>query len=246
MSKMSKHEAKTPDQVTQNLQTAFQWSIGHSQAVIGLIAVILLGGLAYSGYQWNVDRTEASIQEDYYQIEREYVAKKEAFTAAKPAAASGDLEKDFGPVVQKLEALLERAPKSRAASMSALLLSEIYSQYKQVDKGLAALKKATQRKDLLSIFVIDRLAGLLADQGDCKTALTTWDQALEIKSAQFMRADIKLKKGLCFESLNDRTQAQQMYTQAREGTGATGKLAEKYLHLLGGAAALPAQTDKKN
>lgn len=243
MSKISKQDLKSPDQVTQNLRSAFSWSVGHSKIVLAVLAVLVLGGLGYNGYQWNLEKAENNIQEDYYTIERDYVSKKEAFATGKPAAATGDLEKDFGTIVQKLETVIDRHPSSRAALMSSLLLSEIYTQYKQTDKGLAALKKAAPRRDLLSIFVIDRLAGLLADQGDCKTAITTWDRALEIKSSHFLQADIKLKKGLCFESLNDKTQAQQMYTQAREASGATGKLAEKYLHLLGAA---PAKTDQKN
>jgi hypothetical protein len=45
---------------------------------------------------------------------------------------------------------------------------------------------------------------------------------------------VKLKSGLCYETLKDLVRAEQMYTEAKneDQESATGRSAEKYLRLL--------------
>lgn len=260
--KLTKDDVKNPDLMTQELRAGFSWSVNHSKTVFGALGVFIIGGIIYSAMGYFSTKTENQIQEKFYQVEREYLAKKEKFEAAEkpeapaPAAdknsknkaaaatpakvdksadkASGDLEKDYGFAVKGFQQVIEQAPGSRAARMSALMLSEIFEKYNQKQKGLEGLQKVQVSSDLLSGLIQDRMAGFQADQGDCKAAIGSWDKILSRKELSFMAAEVKLKKGLCFETLKDFTQAQAMYTQAKEGdaNSAVAKRAEKYLRLL--------------
>jgi tetratricopeptide (TPR) repeat protein len=160
--------------------------------------------------------------------------------------ASGEVSQDYGKVVSGFESVINKDPKSNAALMAALNLADIYSSYQQSEKALSHLEQVKPNKNLLSAMVLDRKAALKADSGDCKTAVGIWDQVLNLKASEFMASEIKLKKGLCFEAMNDFTQAKAMYMQAKvskEGEQPTpiAKTAEKYLHLLASKEAIKNQ-----
>lgn len=266
--KISKEEAKSKDVMTQELQKGFTWSVQHYKLVLGFLGAFILAGSVYSGINFLNNKKEAKVQESFYQIEKDYLAKKEKFeAAAKPEPtknekangqakappptkpedkATGDLDKDYGGTVKGFHSVIDESPGSRAARMSALMLTEVYLQYGQKDKGLETLKKVGLENDLLSVLIEDRKAGLLAEQGDCKSAISTWDRLLANKETSFMAAEIKLKKGLCFESLKDYNQAGAMYNQAKEldSNSPVAKRAEKYLRLLPTLASTPSSTSK--
>jgi tetratricopeptide (TPR) repeat protein len=276
--KLTKEDLKNPDLMTQELRAGFSWSVNHSKTVFGIIGVFIVGGLIYSAVGYFSNKSENQIQEKFYQVEREYLTKKEKFEAAEkpetqapPAAdknaknkkteketakvdktadkSTGDIEKDYGSSVKGFQQVVNQAPDSRAARMSALMLSEIYEKYNQKAKGLEILQKVQTSSDLLSGLIQDRVAGFQADQGDCKSAIGTWDKILSHKEFSFMVAEVKLKKGLCFETLKDFTQAQAMYTQAKESgeaNSAVAKRAEKYLRLLPTGQLTAQPTESKN
>lgn len=241
--KIDKHDVKNPDALTQELKKGFAWSVQHSKMVAGAAAAFIFIGTAYSAFSYFMHSQEAKLQEKYYLTEKEYYSIKEKFEAPAPLAnkdlktqtttvkATGDLEKDYGTVLTAWNNLIAEKPGSRAAMMAALHVSDIYSQYKKNDLALASLSKIQPKKDLLSALILDKKASLQAEGGDCKAALTTWDQILNNKKYDFMSAELKLKKGLCYETLNDTAQALAMYTQARDSdaNSPTAKTAEKYL-----------------
>lgn len=258
--KLTKNDLKK-DVVTEELQKGFVWTTKHVTAVAIFLAGFMLVGAGYSAVNYFSNKKEEQSQETFYQVEREYLAQKAKFDqfekeSAKPketkaaknakeqvketdkepggVKASGDLLQDYGSVVAGLEQIISANPSSKAAAMASLTVSEIYSKYAVPAKAIASLDKIPAGADLLNLLVLDRKAGLKADSGDCKAAIGVWDQILNQKTAKFMSADLKLKKGLCFESLNDIAQAQAMYTQAKEGNAQSPvvKNAEKYLLLL--------------
>lgn len=253
--KLTKSDVQA-DKVTQELRKGFDWATHHTQIVVIGLAGFLLIGAGYSAYTYFNSKKEADIQEAYYLTERQYLDLKTKFEASEdvkkadakvdpkaaptpaPLKASGDLNKDYGNVVQGFSSVIEKSPNSKAARMAALTLADIYSSHNQKDQALQVLDKTKPESDLLSAMVLDRKATLKADLNDCKGAIALWDDVLKIKKSEFMASEIHLKKGLCFESLNDLTQAQAMYTQAKsapkEGApvSATSKTADKYLRLL--------------
>jgi tetratricopeptide (TPR) repeat protein len=247
--KLTKEDLKN-DAMTQELRKGFTWSVKHYRIVIGFLAAFIVVGIGYSIKEIVANNKESSAQEKYFQAEKKYLTQKESLEVKdedstdkplnkkdkKPVAlpavkASGDIDKDYGPAITDFQAVIKDAPNSKGARMAALLLSEVYSQYNQKPKGLDALKALPLGQDLLSILILDRIATLSADQGDCKAAITDWDKILKLKESAFIAGEVKLKKGLCFESLKDFAQAQAMYNQAKDtdSKSAIGRRAEKYL-----------------
>lgn len=243
MKKYSKEDLKSPDIATQELQQGFGWMVRHGKLVgLLLFAFVVLGG-AVSIFQIVSENKESGLQEQYFKIEKEYTQKKESFAPPAPgekapatpaAKATGDLAKDYADLNVKFEALIQQSPESKAAAMSALLVSELYTSYQQKQKALDAVSKFKGSGFLLATLVQDRKAGLQADLGDCKGALATWDALLANKSAAFMASEVKLKKALCYENLKDFAQAQTMYKQIMDAdkNSTLAKSAEKYLQLL--------------
>ncbi|MEZ0392581.1 MAG: tetratricopeptide repeat protein [Pseudobdellovibrionaceae bacterium] len=252
MKKVDSKELKSPDKLQQELQKGFQWSAQHSK----LVGVLLLGfvvvGAGISAKSYLDEKKESELQSKYYVIEKKLFDKKSAFQVAEAAAArkdnktppppnaeksSGDFEKDYGPIATEFSTLIQEAPQSKAAKMAALNLSDIQLEYSKNQEALELLKKVeTGKKDLLSGMVQTQLGTVQADLNDCGSALSTWSQVLNNASAKPLHAAVKLKQGLCYESMKDFAKAEQMYTEAKTGEGegetATARTADKYLRLL--------------
>lgn len=259
--KFTKEELKSPDQVQKTLRQGFVWTTGHSKIIIAAIAVFIVVGLAVGIGGHISESKEQAQQEKYFGVEKQYakikagfeeVARAEAAAAQakdKKAAppvdlskkASGDITKDYGTVLQGFEALIAEAPKSKAAQMAALHVSEIYVNYKQDDKALETLNKieaGVNKKDVLASLVWMQMGNILANKGDCKTAVTKYQSIADTKTLAFARDEAKLRMGLCYESMNDTAKAEQLYTEVSKNEDpattdfAASREAQKYLRLL--------------
>ncbi len=249
--KIDKHEARTPDALSETLQEGFKWSTQHSQ-MLGLAvgAFILIGG----GYSiWSVlsANKEAELQTAYYKIEKQYLEKKSKFeegAKATPEAkadakseklvATGDLEKDYGPEIKGFQDFVSNNNSSKAALMAALNLSEIEVNYQKPSEALEALKKVESHasgNDLLSALVMNQMGNLYSETQDCKSAVDKWKKVITNDKAKFLHEEARLRSGLCYETLNDNTKAEEMYTQLMQGQNqdsVISRTAEKYLRLL--------------
>lgn len=253
MKKIDSKELKSPDKLQQELQKGFQWTTQHSKLVGLLLIGFLVVGAGLSAKSYLDEKKEAELQSKYYQAEKKLVEKKNAFQAAQAQAdapkpkkgekapepagvkASGDFDKDYGPVATELNKIIEEAPKSKAAKMAALNLSDVQAEYGKNEDALNTLKKVSAgSKDLLLGLVHTQMGTIQANMNDCQSALGTWDQVLSNAKAISMHSSVKLKQGLCYESMQDFTKAERLYTEAKaeQGDSPTAKAAEKYLRLL--------------
>jgi tetratricopeptide (TPR) repeat protein len=252
--KISKKDLKAPDQFHAELIKGFQWTTSHSQAVLGLVAVFVIAGAVYSGVTYFKSEKENTVQQKYYTFERQYTEKKAGFDQAlmqkdkkdpkapPVEAASGDLQKDYGTVVEGFESVLKEYPKTRGGQMAALNLSEIYANYKKNDDALRVLKAVEPglgASEMLTALVYSQMGNIYADQNDCKQAIEQWQKIVDSKKLAFAQNEAKLRMGVCYESLNDLSKAEQMYTEASKKDEATpgddmsaSRDAEKYLKLL--------------
>lgn len=251
---LSRDDVRKPDQVTAQLKRGFTWTTQHSTAVSIAAGLFLVAGLIWAvwGYWQNSQETE--LQEKYYEIERNYLQTKEKFDQYRatantppnpqnPAAGpqgtkpSGDLQQDYGSVIPAFEALIQSAPKSQAAAMSALSLAEIYQAYDRHAQALEALKLAGDVKGTLGALVRLETGTQLANTGDCTGAITQWNSILNQKSAAFLAPQTKLKIAICSESLGQTAQAEDYYKQviADAKETAAGRNAEKFLRQLKGS-----------
>lgn len=250
MKKIDKKDLKSPDKFQQELQKGFQWTTQHSKLVgLGLLAFFVVGA-GISAKSYLDGRAESEIQAQYFQAEKKLIDKKTAFQAGKdqtldpkkktpetPAGekATGDFDKDYGSVAADLTKIIDQAPKSKAAKMAALNLSEVQVEYQKLPEALTTLKKvSTSSHDLLSGLVQMQLGTVQADSNDCNSAVTTWSQVISNSDAKALHSAAKLKSGLCYETLKDLGKAEKFYTEAKneDKDSATARAADKYLRLL--------------
>lgn len=247
MSNVTHEQAKKPDAVTEQLKRGFEWTTTHSSIAVAVAGgiLVILGG--YFGLQsWSL-HNEEKLQGELFNIEREYLVKKEAFDQAEatpastdpkveapPAKATGDISKDYADIPQKLTAFVDRNVGTTAGGMAALYASEVFINYKQPEPAIAVLQKANVTKGLVGSLNQNRLASLLADKNDCAAALGIWTQMIKSTDNAFLSAEIKLRMGLCAESTGDKAQAEKLYQEvaAAAKDGGNGKLAEQLLRLM--------------
>jgi len=210
-------------------------------------AAILVGLLVLTGFVlkgWWHGREERKAQESYYAVEAKFTKVKEGFDRAKmralmpslpkddktpqPAAATGDIEKDYGPVLRDLEKIAQTHAGTAAGAQAAILAAETYLNYGRPDQAAAvagAASKSMSSGSLLGALVNVQYGSALAAKGDCEQAVKAWDQVLGNKAAKYLHADVSLREGLCYEQLNNATKALEMYQKTLAEAGAESPLA---------------------
>lgn len=246
MKEISKAEAKAPDIVTSELKAGFTWTVQHSKLVMVLCLVFLGVGGAVAGLNFVDDKKETALAEKFYIQEKQYLELKEQFEMGEkktpanpenkvtPKIATGDLEKDYGPVVQGFSGIVNEAPKSKAAALAAMSLVEVYQKYQKTQESVDVLKKAQGASGVLGYLVKQELGTQLANLNDCKGASDVWSALLSDKKAEFLEASLKLKLGLCAENMGQKDQAKKYYQEITEKfkESASAKTAEKLLRVL--------------
>lgn len=261
--KLDKNEVKSPDQVKKGLEIVMQW-LQKNIAVVGAVfLVFIVSGLAWSVWGYMSAQKELKLQSEVALAEKDYFEKKNKFKeAARQAelkkqtppvkdnkkseekdetAATGDLQKDYGSLVETFSGIVDKNPNSKAASMSALYLAEIYTEYKMPEKAMQALEKVSARKtkDVLAALVLNKKAGLMADQGECSKAVDVWQNLSGQKQLNYIHDEAKLRMALCYEKMNETSKAEQLYTELSskmsddpEMDRSVAEDAKKYLRLL--------------
>jgi predicted negative regulator of RcsB-dependent stress response len=257
---MDKKTLKKPDLLQAELQKGFRWSTQHSKIVLGVFGICFLAGAGIAGSSYLSEKNEEKIQAKYFAAEKAFLEKKQGFAAAlaeekrlagnkdakaktKPIEAnpaigpkaSGDYEKDFAAVATPMEQIISEAPHSKAAKMAALNLAQVQIQYKKFDSAKKSLSSvADNSKDLLGAMVQSELGTLLANENNCKEAISYWEKIASNKKAEFMHSPVQLKMGLCYEAMNENSKAEEIYSKVKEQEkdSSVGRSADKYLRLL--------------
>lgn len=202
--------------------------------VAGLIAIAVVAGIGFVGWQMLGERREKSAQEAFYMVEKDYSAKREKYDQAKYAAlsggkvdemvkagtaaiASGDLAKDYGTTVDGLENFAKDHKGTTASVQAALLAAETRLQYKQPDQALSTLEtsvKATKANSLIGALARMAAGNAQAASGKCDQALKSWEEVLGAKDLSFLHSEAALRAGLCLEKSGDKPKAIEMYRKA--------------------------------
>ena len=259
--KITKTDAKTPDQVTQSLKQGFVWTTAHSKMILGGMGAFIALGAIFSTVNYLSQRKEKTQQEKYYVLEKNYLDKKRGFeefeqaelmkaTAKDPKKLpeidiskkpTGDFNKDYGSIISGFEQFISEYPGGHAAQMAALNLSEIYASNKKLDEAFSSLEKVEKsldKNDMISALVWMQMGNLLANKKDCKGAIEKWQNLLNNKTLSFSHGEAKLRMGLCYESLNEVAKAEEIYNDLGNNSSLSGgnpevaREAKKYLRLI--------------
>lgn len=249
---MDPSKKQKTDVVTAELQRGFEWTTQHTTLVVSLLAVMLIGGGGFTAWKMISESKEKDLQAKYYDLEAVVNKKRADFEMAKnpqpgqPAPTgvtkpSGDLAKDYGDVTQSLAEFVRQHPKSAAGSMAALNLASLQTEYNQSAEAIQTLKTVDTQKNLLGALVRMELATQLANSGNCPEAVTMWKDLTSLDSAKFLKAEAKLKMGLCAETQGDVAQAQSIYKEVESEfkESAAGRSASQYLRLLSSKSETP-------
>lgn len=225
----------------------------HTKTIGAVLGVIVVSAAVWTGMTSYKLKAQKSLQSQYSLIEYQFNKQKELFERGRnpppapqknedgtipaplpSAKASGNIDQDYGKVVNDLNSFLEKNPQSPAGAMAGLRLAGIYSEYQKSQEAAAVLEKVKYDKALLGALVKVELGTQKANLGQCAEADKIWKTVNTNGTDSFLKPEISLKQGLCAESAGEMAKAEQLYREATE-TGAdteAGRTAQKYLRLL--------------
>ncbi len=200
----------------------------HKTVVITVVAAIAVGGIGYAANGAIKSRAELKAQNAFFPIEKSYTEKREKFDQAKFAdltgqkaegavKATGDLAKDYGTLVEDLEAFAKSHAGTAAGAQAAMLAAETRMSYNQADLAgstLDSLVKETKSSNLMGGLIRMANGNAWAQAGKCDQAVKAWEQVLATKEISFLHGEAALRSGLCLEKSGDKTKAAEMYRKA--------------------------------
>lgn len=245
--KVTKEEAKKPDAFLAEGRHFLDYVEKHTKSIGVALLVFIAFGVGVSLFEYFGKQKEMKAQDAYFQVEKSYLKLRDGFDRAQalitnppkeapkeaPKAASGDIEADYGTVINGFKIVLAEQKGSKAAQMAALNLYEIYSNYGKHAEAEAVLADVRGDKGLMGNLISVAYGTALANKGDCTKAIDAWQSVLSDKQASFLHEDLKIRMGICYESSGNLEKAKEMLEGARaKPDSQVGKLSEKYLRAL--------------
>lgn len=212
------------------------------KVILGLFIALIVGGSIWAYMDSVKKANEQKAFNDLYKITKIYEEKRANYAEAKAqkeakdkaknekdktaakdekkkdlTPATGELEKDYPEVVGQLENFLAKNLGKNASGEAALVLSEIYSEYKQDGKGAEALDKVIGkwgRKDILFYVMSMRAGDLYATVDNCDKAVKAWTNVANSES--FISAQAQLKNGVCLQKLGRTDEAKIWFNKIKD------------------------------
>tara|TARA_B110001454_G_C12723308_1_gene436513 strand:+ start:55566 stop:56510 length:945 start_codon:yes stop_codon:yes gene_type:complete len=237
---ISDRELAKQDGFQQKLTLAFDWIVANKVIVILLVGVVAFSSLGYVIYGQVKRGAQMKIQDQYYVIEKDYLkiktdfddaerqAQQEAAKAAdknkkdkkdtepKPEPkkqASGDLDKDYGAVVARFTELHSANPKLVPGKVTALVLADIYWEYKKLDLAAQVLEKSLESspKTLVDYMILKKWSATQLSLGQFDQVIKKNQSVMGSNKYPFMNSYFKLQTGLAYEGLKQYDQAEAQY-----------------------------------
>lgn len=244
--KISKEELRSPDAFVKTMEQGYSFTTRYGKPIASLLVVVLVMAIGVVVTNFLKERKENSAAQALYQPQSSYKklqdqyqqAKAQADPAAKvdpkvakPVAATGDLQKDYGTVIPGFESVIKEHSGTVAAGQAAVYLASIYQEHGKLDEAKAALEQPLKdlSEDTLIYSVASMVYGnILASQDNCKDAVATFERV-----KNFLSVDASVKAGVCYEKLGQFDQAADMYRKASTQSESSSSLAAKgYLRAL--------------
>lgn len=204
----------------------------HKTIVMAAVAAIAVGGIAYVANGALKSRAEMTAQNAFFPLEKSYTEKREKFDQAKFAElsgqkadpktdsgvkATGDLAKDYGSLIEELEAFAKAHPGTAAGVQAAVLAAETRMSYNQAElagSSLDPVLKDTKASSLMGALARMATGNAWAQAGKCDQAVKAWEEVLATKEISFLHGEAALRAGICLEKGGDKSKAAEMYRKA--------------------------------
>ena len=169
MDKITEKEIRQPDAFIQTIDRVNAKFQPNKKAVLGLIALVVLGAAGWATSDYYNTRREAQAQAALFVASHQVEKKEQELAAANDAKATPDkanksakgaakapaagttsetletkpknLDSDYGTAIKSLQSVTDTYPGTRASWVAALEIARLDQEYGQVEQGYQALQK---------------------------------------------------------------------------------------------------------
>ena len=185
----------------------------------GILAtvIVIVAGLGITLMTSQKSKKEKQAQDQLYALETLYFKHVEAPTPNQmDAPTSAPTKIDVEKLKVDLQSFVAANKGSVAAQMASMYMSDLLMKENKTSEALEVLKanKSTDAH-LTSLLLIKKIGQLQAQMNQCNEAVTTWNDLLKIKSAQFLKDEIKINQSLCFIEQKDWTKAEKILMEIK-------------------------------
>lgn len=232
--KLDKQEVKRPDAFLKMASQVTGFISKHSKVVVSLIVIAVLGAAAVGGYVFYQETVEQSAQEALFMARKKLRPELSAPLGQPPV----EQPKKLNESAQDLDQVITKFPKSRAAVVAAIELSQAYLDENKGAEAVAAIKKVNpsmSSSDILFGMYKYQLGKTLSANGQCEEAVTHLNSIANTSgSGNVFKSGALLQTGLCYESMKQTDKAIEVYERISNefAEGASAESAKKYLRLL--------------
>ncbi|MGE3973803.1 MAG: tol-pal system YbgF family protein [Bdellovibrionales bacterium] len=233
--KLDKQEVKKPDAFLTLANEFIRIITKYRGPVMAGIAVVLLGSVAIGVYIFYQESVEQKAQDALFAARKKLRPELSAPLGQQPTITAKTLNEDS---IQQLDSVMNQYPKSRAAIVAAIELSQAYLEENKSTEAVGAIKKVTpslNSRDVLYGMYQYQLGKALSSAGQCPEALAPLNAlANSSGAATIFKSGALLQTGLCYEAMKQPEKAIEVYERiTKEYTeGASSESAKKYLRLL--------------
>lgn len=233
--KITKQELKSPDAFLKTMQTGMSFTARYGKPLAVVVVLAILIAIGWVSANLIHEHRETVATEALFAPQYEYQKLHDQFEQAKApqdpkstvkyAAASGDIEKDYGQVITGLKQVMDQHKGTVAAGQASIYLASIYEDYGKYDDAKSVLEKTINDTDKSSlIYSLTHMVygNILASEGDCKNAVASFAAVKD-----FLSVDADVKAGICYEKLGQLDQAAEMYRKASTDSESSTSLAAK-------------------
>jgi predicted negative regulator of RcsB-dependent stress response len=234
--KLDKHEVKKPDAFLKLMGRIAGFLSHHKTALISGIAAVVIGFAGFGVYLFYHESREHKAQEALFLARKMLRPELSTPLGQQPPAGA---KKTLTPeAVKEFELVMTDFPKSRAAVVASIELSQAFLEEGKAAEAVAALKKVEPRvgsSEILFAMYKYQLGKVLTSSGQCEEAMPHLSSiASATGAASVFKSGALLQTGLCYEAMKQPAKAMEVYERVSKefAEGASAESAKKYLRLL--------------
>lgn len=211
-----------------------------------LVALGIVGGFGYHFMNSKSAAHEERVANELFAIKKEYRTAAEALQKALPKNEDAkkteapqpkkeDLKKSYSPIVEKLTAFIKANQGQSLAVEAGLLAAEMLKSYQEWMQGVEILNLSLQGFNDKNHFLFGAANAQLGDfyvmQDKCNEAVQAWEKTAADVQTSFLKSQLRLKLGVCYEKLSQWDRAEKMYQDIINDTptSLSARTAKKFL-----------------
>jgi predicted negative regulator of RcsB-dependent stress response len=229
--KLTKQDIRGPDVFISNMQKFSEWAYNRRKALMGVLVLIAAVALAWAGMGTYSAKQEDAAAETLFAAEKTLNKVDQSFEVppagtakaqaqGKPikdgkalAVPTGKIEVDYKDAIEQLKDVITRFPRTQTSVIAALDLARIYHSYNKPDDSISVLNGAVgvANHPATKGLVLQSLGLAYESKGDCTSAVNQWQKIIDDKTMGPFQANSLIKQALCYEKLNQKDKAIEIF-----------------------------------